>query len=310
MEEGGNSADDARLTAYLSASPATRRLPRWLARRNLADRPWGEVEKSEARRQFLDELVAFVPSAKPFPKLRADLAELIATLVRDSEWKRSDAPYLVNVANTLLAADQPSQSANVRQKVEKQELPVWVKRLWTLAPAHAVVWILLLGIYPQSRTVQALFFSNSRIRKVMAAGYVDVALRVFPWARQRLFRPFRESLVPRAETDVFDQSAYFNHSQVVSTHAGRQRLNAAGEIFSPLRGQHVIEAASGLGKTTLLRFLATKQQKPLVFLRATDCPDGPLEGDSGSFTGQGTRGTLPGGSDACRRSRCIHRWIK
>ena len=48
------------------------------------------------------------------------------------------------------------------------------------------------------------------------------------------------------------------------------------KVLEPLRGQRIVEGASGLGKTTLLRHLATRSKKTVALLRATECKEGVL----------------------------------
>jgi hypothetical protein len=49
------------------------------------------------------------------------------------------------------------------------------------------------------------------------------------------------------------------------------------KILSGVSGQSIVEGASGLGKSTILRHLAVNSPKTLVFLRATDCAEGVEE---------------------------------
>src|SRR5208337_4893892 len=136
--------------------------------------------------------------------------------------------------------------------------------IWTL------FWAAFLFAFPWSRTIQAIFFWNPRARQFFSAGFVPLLLLVPP-LRRRLLAPFRDDLVPQARLDDLPKRGYYAD--------GRARVNGGEPIpVSQLRsGSHgatVLQADSGLGKTSLLREMAAKAKRPVAFLHGRDCADG------------------------------------
>jgi hypothetical protein len=145
---------------------------------------------------------------------------------------------------------------------------LWLTRslvAWTL------FWAAFLLAFPWSRTIQAIFFWNPRARKFLSAGFVPLLLLVAPPLRRRLLAPFRDDLVAQARLDDLPKLGYFAD--------GRARVSGGEPIpVSHLRlglsGVAVLQADSGLGKTSLLREMTAKATRPVAFLHARDCADG------------------------------------
>ncbi|NJP11644.1 MAG: HEAT repeat domain-containing protein [Leptolyngbyaceae cyanobacterium RU_5_1] len=164
---------------------------------------------------------------------------------------------------------------NKRQSFLLQSAGEWIsagKGVWL---AHAAFWLALILVYPKSPQVQAIFFWNPWMRKIMGLGYVGFALIWVPFLRRTLFEPFRESLLADAGLGNFKPDAYFAESGV--------KLQPVGEV-QPIRdaipdfkGQIVLEGASGLGKTMFLRHLCQQCQRIVVYLPAAKCADGVIE---------------------------------
>jgi hypothetical protein len=135
----------------------------------------------------------------------------------------------------------------------------------------ALLWAAFLVAFPWSRTIQAIFFWNPQARKFFSAGFVPLLLLVLPPLRRRLLAPFRDDLVAQAHLDDLPKLGYFSD--------GRARVNGGepvriSQVRPGLRGVVVLEADSGLGKTSLLREIAAEATRPVAFLHARDCADG------------------------------------
>jgi HEAT repeat protein len=149
---------------------------------------------------------------------------------------------------------------------------------------HIGFWILLITVYPQYSWVQAIFFWNPKVRKIMGLWYVDLALTWIPYLRSKLFAPFSDSLLSDAYLDVFNSQAYFSDSEVILGETGTQPQHRATpkplsleEAISEIRGQIILEGESGLGKSMFLRHLVRKAKRIPVYLPAKKCNAGVLE---------------------------------
>ncbi|EKQ69795.1 HEAT repeat-containing protein [Leptolyngbyaceae cyanobacterium JSC-12] len=151
----------------------------------------------------------------------------------------------------------------------------WVaagKEVWL---AHAAFWLALILVYPKSPQVQAIFFWNPWMRKLMGLGYVGFALTWVPFLRRKLFEPFRASLLADAGLENFKPSAYFKQSTVKSQSSGE--VQPIQQAILDFKGQLVLEGASGLGKTMFLRHLCQQSKRVVAYLPATKCADGVIE---------------------------------
>ena len=199
-----------------------------------------------------------------------------------------------------------------KQSFLLQSVTKWVsagKEVWL---AHAAFWLALILVYPKSPQIQAIFFWNPWVRKIMGLGYVGFALTWVPFLRRKLFEPFRESLLADAGLENFKPGAYFENSDIkdpnsyqfkkrtrqIEEDAGMQpRRGRCSKNYLPptpfklvsgdikpireaipgFKGQVVLEGASGLGKTMFLRHLCQQSQRVVVYLPDTKCADGVIE---------------------------------
>ena len=251
----------------------------WLGKRQLDELPEiGKLDQT-AKIQAINALriALHYPDRKEFHEVAKEAAENIVRLVDSGGWKLDDVAWLETVRLDV-QRNQPSLALEVDKAIDRIQLSRVVRvLLWTLA-SHAAFWSVLIWLYPRYRIVQSLVFRHRWFRRFFGLGYVSVLLTIVPSLRRRLFAPFREVLIPPGALGNFDEASYFQHSQLVSkTHTHHAPENAH-TLLEPLRGQHVIEATSGLGKTTLLRHLAlhSRQYQPAVLLRAVDCSEGVL----------------------------------
>jgi HEAT repeat protein len=175
-----------------------------------------------------------------------------------------------------LAVDKTLETLGDRkQSFLLQSAAKWVsagKEIWL---AHAVFWLALILVYPKSPQIQAIFFWNPWVRKIMGLGYVGFALTWVPFLRRKLFEPFRESLLADAGLENFKPAAYFENSDIKDPNSGT--ITPIREAVTGFKGQVVLEGASGLGKTMFLRHLCQQSQRVVVYLPATKCADSVIE---------------------------------
>ncbi|BDI19451.1 hypothetical protein ANSO36C_52530 [Nostoc cf. commune SO-36] len=200
-------------------------------------------------------------------------AEKAITVVKQIQTAFGNSPEF---EDTRLGVDKTLATLGDRkQSFLLQSSAKWVsagKEIWL---AHAVFWLALILVYPKSPQIQAIFFWNPWVRKIMGLGYVGFALTWIPFLRRSLFAPFRESLLADAGLKNFKPAAYFENSDIKNPNSGEiQPIQAAVPGF---KGQVVLEGASGLGKTMFLRHLCQQSQRVVVYLPATKCADGVIE---------------------------------
>lgn len=171
-----------------------------------------------------------------------------------------------------------------RQALFFQSAQRWVignRTVWIL---HPLVWMALVLAYPMSRQVQAFFFWNKHVRAILGCWYVGPMIAAIPPLRQRLFAPFKESLLADAKLELFEPNAYFRASEVCRK--GTQQMQPLLEVLPTIKGQMVLEGESGLGKTVFLRYLVQKTQRITVYLPAQKCENGVIEAIQAKLHGQ------------------------
>jgi hypothetical protein len=187
-------------------------------------------------------------------------------------------PYRQQVQQTL-ADLQRQQWASSRLNPQN-----WMSaKVLTVLGLHPLFWGALLFAYPRWPWVQAVFFWNPQVRKFFGFGYVGLLLTGVPMLRQRLFAPFRESLLADAHLDGFDATAYFADSQVISSKGARLPLTT---VLPAIQGQVILTGDSGLGKSMYLRYLVQKSRRIGVYLPAQKCSGGVLAAIQHKLHGQ------------------------
>ncbi|MBN3788814.1 HEAT repeat domain-containing protein [Burkholderia sp. Ac-20353] len=227
-----------------------------------------------------------VPS---YPELRgrvaAQLEALAATHRR--QFNVGDLPMLERLTRTLESADLGEAAAvrDVRDGVENLGRAL---RVLEVIGVHAGLWALLIWAYPRWRPVQGFFFWNRWGRRFLGLGYVGLLIAFVPWLRQRMFSPFKASLVQRGAIAGFDEPSYFPDSEVIEQgRKGDEGLRRPlSTVLPDVDSQVVLEGESGLGKTTALLRLAKTSRRIAVLLRATECREGVVAAIQARLKGQ------------------------
>ncbi|WP_052519314.1 hypothetical protein [Archangium violaceum] len=145
-------------------------------------------------------------------------------------------------------------------------------------------WFLLLFFYPRYPQVQAFFFWNPWVRRISGFGYVGLLLTWVPFLRHRLLSPFSRLLLAEAQLERFSATTYFDGSEFLLPGSGRSEPLL--RVLPSLRGQVVLEGASGLGKSMFLKYLLSRSKRLTVYLSAERCKDGVLEAIQAKLEGQ------------------------
>jgi len=140
---------------------------------------------------------------------------------------------------------------------------------------HIVFWLILIFLYPYFPTIQAIFFWNPWVRRFTGLGYVSFLLTWLPFLRRRLFLPFKDSLLADAKLRQFSSGFYYAESEVRSKTP--DFVLPFGQAIPLVRGQIILQGASGLGKTMFLRQMLAKSKKIAVYLPADKCAQGVMD---------------------------------
>lgn len=228
------------------------------------------------------------------PAVQDDARELLLRVLDDTRWTAADEPFLRSLL-TLLPSGAPFDElrAAIEHRLAQLGPPPTPLALrigkWAVGVfgVHFLLWLsLLLTIYPRSRTVQAAMLFNPLGRAVTGWGYTQLLVLASARLRQRLFQPLVGS---DADTEVasFDAASFSDRIQLAPI-ARRKNPQAPDEEGPPvawtelagLGGLVVIEGASGLGKTHVLKALlerARQEGRTCLFVRASECNAGVLK---------------------------------
>jgi hypothetical protein len=265
------------LWAYLMGGVDETNLARiiWLSSRDDQSRPKvNQLDHSQAY-GLLASLSTTFALAENLPKTKTQLAQLTADLVRSQGLvEAADRRLVLRLRDELIRQGFPDQARTLDDALNDKTRKIGLVII-RVGAIHLTFWILLIFFYPRFPMIQACFFWSKWPRKMFGLFYVDLAIRFIPFLRQRLFKPFRDSLIPRRLVADYDAENYFQKSEVREEIKGKwnQRqslLTAIGVV----KGHIVLQGQSGLGKTLLLQRLAVMSAKTVVYLRATDCANG------------------------------------
>jgi HEAT repeat protein len=219
--------------------------------------------------------------------LKAEAAKRLTELVRVVEWRQTDIELLQKGRLALQPEFRDEADALGREISDlksREEWRKWLDRSRNTILIHAGFWVLLIFFYPVSGMVQAIFFWNPWIRRIMGLGYVGFALTWVPFLRRRLLAPFHDSLLADAGLHGFRESAYFAGSFVRDKVTGEKM--PVHQAVSELRKQVILIGESGLGKTMFLRHLAYTSRRIIVYLPAEKCKAGVMEAIHAKVIGQ------------------------
>jgi PBS lyase HEAT-like repeat len=225
---------------------------------------------------------AWEPS-KDLPNLRSSLTQQIADVAKMGKWETGDIALLTTHYQNL-SAIKSNSADSVNKAIESLTVWQWFSNARNTIAAHLLFWFALIFAYPKFPQVQAIFFWNPWVRRILGVGYVGFLLTWVPFLRRKLFEPFKFSLLADSGVDRFNPAAYFPQSDVKSLDA--KEGIAISTAIPAIKGQIVLEGDSGLGKSMFLRHLVKHSQRTVVFLPARKCEQGVIEAIQTKLHGQ------------------------
>ena len=161
----------------------------------------------------------------------------------------------------------------------------WAKLAEAGAPAYAIIvcgiflsqallWLVLIALYPRVPAIQSLIFGNTGFRQILGFPYITHLLVSVPCLRRRLFLPYDNKLVPKEESRIYKPDSYYDKVNVKKKQDTPTKAMRLAELICPLQDSYVIEGERGAGKTMILAHLATTayhERRPVVLLRASEC---------------------------------------
>lgn len=214
--------------------------------------------------------------------LRGDLAKQIAVVARKVSWKPQDIFLLQSHYNNLKKGGY-NEADTLQTAIANLEGWKWFFSARNIILIHIGFWLALIFAYPKSLQIQAIFFWNPWVRRILGLGYVGFLLTWVPFLRRKLLEPFKPSLLADAQLDNFDPQAYFRESKVK---LGSEETQAITKALPSIKGQVVLQGDSGLGKSMFLRHLVKTSQRIVVYLPAHKCDKGVIEAIQTKLHGQ------------------------
>lgn len=225
---------------------------------------------------------AWEPS-RDFARLREDLAKQIAVVARKVSWQPQDIVILETHYNNLKKAGY-NEADSLQSVIVNLKNWQWLFNARTTILIHAAFWLALIFAYPKFPQVQAIFFWNPWVRRILGVGYVGLILTWVPFFREKLFEPFKPSLLADAGLDNFNPEAYFPNSKVKVP--GVDEPVPITQVLPNIKGQVILEGDSGLGKSMYLRYLVKTSGRLVVYLPAHKCDKGVIEAIQAKLHGQ------------------------
>jgi HEAT repeat protein len=265
------------LAAYMFAAPGERTALPWLGGRS-DEHPPSIPHGAEERAELLSALwrTRVMLNQEDFPNLRRDLPQSAESIITSAteQWTGADLPLLESVAADLQQMPWVKESAaevagaviEVRANTPLRRALRW--SAWIVG-GQLVLWLVVLLLYPWSAAAQRMLWSRG-LRRGLGWWVEPLVLRT-PWLRDRMWRPFREQLVPPGEVLTFDEWTFFDAVRIAPEGGAPF---AALPVLRLWRGVGVLRGESGLGKTTLLQALVSAASRPAVLLRAVECSEG------------------------------------
>ena len=241
-----------------------------------------QLTHSEAK-QILEVFAKVWKLSQNLPRLRNELAQKIADVAKMGNWETDDIPLLEKHYQNLSAVKSNSADS-VKEAMNRLPVRQWFNTAKNTIAIHLLFWLALIFAYPKFPQVQAIFFWNPWVRRILGVGYVGFLLTWVPFLRRKLFEPFRFSLLADSGVDRFNPAAYFPQSDVKPLDA--KEGVALSTAIPAIKGQIVLEGDSGLGKSMFLRHLVKQSQRTVVFLSARKCEQGVIEAIQTKLHGQ------------------------
>ncbi|MEH1844000.1 MAG: HEAT repeat domain-containing protein [Nostoc sp.] len=216
-------------------------------------------------------------------RLQEDLAKQIAVVARKVSWQPQDIVILETHYNNLKKGGY-NEADSLQSVIVNLKGWQWFFNARMIILIHATFWLALIFAYPQFPQVQAIFFWNPWVRRILGVGYVGFLLAWIPFFRRKLFEPFKPSLLADAGLDNFNPQTYFPESKVKVPSA--EQPQAITQVLPSITGQIVLEGDSGLGKSMFLRYLVKTSPRIVVFLPARKCDKGVIEAIQAKLHGQ------------------------
>ncbi|MDZ8264373.1 HEAT repeat domain-containing protein [Nostoc sp. ChiQUE01b] len=216
-------------------------------------------------------------------RLREDLAKQIAVVARKVHWQPQDIVILETHYNNLKKAGY-NEADSLQSVIVNLKTWQWLFNARTTILIHAAFWLALIFAYPKFLQVQAIFFWNPWVRRILGVGYVGLILTWVPFFREKLFEPFKPSLLADAGLDNFNPEAYFPNSKVKVP--GVDEPVPITQVLPSIKGQVILEGDSGLGKSMFLRYLVKTSGRLVVYLPAHKCDKGVIEAIQAKLHGQ------------------------
>jgi hypothetical protein len=274
-------------------------------------RPFDTVPAPRSPNDMRDVLGAYEsawPWTEPYERLRNDLADKIRDLVSANRWPTAELSRVAHLGELLRRDGFTAAAEAVRVKVAERQNPVlstWMRWIPAGVVAHGAFWLGLITVYPKSQTVQAVWFWNPWVRRIVGAGYVGLLLTWIPRLRRQVLSPFVQRL--RAPTGAVRETEGGGPAGDGDARARRRAMDGQptaddgyfemrvrddtgqeGSVLSRIptaAGVIIVEGKSGLGKTSLLRHLIGVSERPAVFLQAARCGNGVIDAVSAKLPG-------------------------
>jgi HEAT repeat protein len=188
-------------------------------------------------------------------------------------WTKQQSEVVKDIA-AWIEQTNPTGAIVIKQQLSADAAaPIWRISTWTVA-GWVTFWAMFLIAFPRSRMVQAAFLFNPKVRGYFSLGVVPLLLLVVPPLRRRLLAPFRGDLLSQARLDDFPALGYFGRGQA---RCGNGPARPVQEMLTDVDDNVLLRGEAGLGKTSALRWLASRTRGPVAFLHARDCHDGVAE---------------------------------
>ncbi|MBE9004092.1 HEAT repeat domain-containing protein [Fortiea sp. LEGE XX443] len=225
---------------------------------------------------------AWEPS-KDFTRLQQDLAKQIAVVARKVSWQPQDILLLETHYRNLKKAGF-NEADSLQSVIVNLKGWQWFFNARITILTHAAFWLALIFAYPKFPQVQAIFFWNPWVRRILGVGYVGFLLTWVPYFRRKLFEPFKPSLLADARLDNFHDQSYFPESRVKVPVS--EKILPVTAALPKIHGQVILQGDSGLGKSMFLRHLLTNSRRIVVYLPAQKCDKGVIEAIQDKLHGQ------------------------